>query len=129
MSPESRSELVGRLNPNSSNLATSSSRLFWPKFVRFNKSSSVYSSICPTVVIFSLPKQFLGLSERSRASTDSDKSGELPSEIVNSPNSSPTPSSISANNFHNSPKVFPTEDIDSVGFIEPSVSTSRVNLS
>ena len=79
--------------------------------------------------MFSLPRQFLGLSERSKASTDSDKSGELPSEIVNSPSSNPTPSSMSANNFHNSPSVLPTDDIASLGSIEPSVYTSRVNLS
>ncbi len=79
--------------------------------------------------MFSLPRQFLGLSERSSASTDRDKSGELPSEIVSSPNSRPTPSSISANNFHNSPRVLPTDEIASLGLIEPSVSTSSVNLS
>ena len=94
-----------------------------------SKSSSVYSRICPTVVIFSLPRQFLGLSDKSNASTESERSGELPSEIVNSPSSNPTPSSISAKSFHNSPRVFPTDEIASLGSIEPSVSTSKVNLS
>jgi hypothetical protein len=89
----------------------------------------VYSRICPTVVIFSLPRQFLGLSDKSNASTDNERSGELPSEIVNSPSSNPTPSSISAKSFHNSPRVFPTDEIASLGSIEPSVSTSKVNLS
>ena len=79
--------------------------------------------------MFSLPRQFLGLSLKSNASTDKERSGELPSEIVSSPSSRPTPSSISAKSFHNSPRVLPTEDIASLGLIEPSVSTSSVNLS
>ena len=79
--------------------------------------------------MFSLPRQFLGLSLKSNASTERERSGELPSEIVSSPSSRPTPSSISAKSFHNSPNVYPTDDIASLGSIEPSVSTSRVSLS
>ena len=79
--------------------------------------------------MFSLPRQFLGLSDKSKASTDNERSGEIPSESVSSPISSPTHSSISATSFHNSPRVLPTEDIASLGSIEPSVSTSKVNLS
>ena len=60
--------------------------------------------------MFSLPRQFLGLSDRSKASTERDRSGELPSDIVSSPNSSPTPSSMSAKSFHSSPSVLPTEE-------------------
>ena len=40
--------------------------------------------------MFSLPRQFLGLSDKSNASTDNERSGELPSEIVNSPSSNPS---------------------------------------
>ena len=61
--------------------------------------------------MFSLARQFLGLSDKSNASTDNERSGELPSEIVNSPSSNPTPSSISAKSFHNSPRVFTTDEI------------------
>ena len=76
--------------------------------------------------MFSLPRQFLGLSDKSKASTDNERSGELPSEIVSSPSSSPTPSSISAKSFHNSPRVLPTEDIASLGSIEPSVQHPKL---
>ena len=70
-------------------------------------------SIEPSEAISSVGKT-LGELWKLFADIDNDKSGELPSEMVSSPSSSPTPSSISANSFHNSPKVLPTEEMTQV---------------
>src|SRR3990172_1601378 len=115
--------------PSSSSLAVTSSRLFCPKLVILSRSSSVFCTSSPTVVIWARRRQLRGRSERSRASMGRSRSGEADSLTTTSPSTSPMPSPKSANSPTSSPRVLPADESASLADTEPSVCTSSTSLS